>query len=303
MDELALQLGIDPFELRRINAVREGDPLLTTHEETEPDLGLGQLRPRPVPRPRRRRRCARGNGVAAPAGEHWRVGEGMAVAMIATMAPCGHISETTVTVTPDGRYLARASARPSSATAPPPCTPRSSRPTWRPTPTASSCAAPTPTPSRYDTGAFASAGITVAGKALHAASLALRDRVLAIAARHRRRGRRCSSATACGSASRLIGFAEIVVAAARRVARAPRASPPTAASTASTARSRSTCTPSGSRSTSTPATVRILQSVQSADAGFVMNPEQCRGQIEGGVAQAIGSALYEEVMIGRRHGR
>jgi CO/xanthine dehydrogenase Mo-binding subunit len=43
-------------------------------------------------------------------------------------------------------------------------------------------------------------------------------------------------------------------------------------------------------------TVRILQSVQSADAGFVLNPEQCIGQIEGGVAQGIGSALYEEVM-------
>jgi CO/xanthine dehydrogenase Mo-binding subunit len=27
-----------------------------------------------------------------------------------------------------------------------------------------------------------------------------------------------------------------------------------------------------------------------------MNPEQCFGQIEGGVAQGIGSALYEEVM-------
>ncbi len=43
--------------------------------------------------------------------------------------------------------------------------------------------------------------------------------------------------------------------------------------------------------------VRILQSIQSADAGFVMNPAQCRGQIEGGVAQGIGSALYEEVMV------
>ena len=28
-----------------------------------------------------------------------------------------------------------------------------------------------------------------------------------------------------------------------------------------------------------------------------MNPEQCRGQVEGGVAQGIGSALYEEVMV------
>jgi CO/xanthine dehydrogenase Mo-binding subunit len=44
--------------------------------------------------------------------------------------------------------------------------------------------------------------------------------------------------------------------------------------------------------------VRILQSVQAADAGVVMNPEQCRGQVEGGVAQAIGSALYEQVLIG-----
>jgi CO/xanthine dehydrogenase Mo-binding subunit len=43
--------------------------------------------------------------------------------------------------------------------------------------------------------------------------------------------------------------------------------------------------------------VRILQSVQSADAGTVMNPAQLRGQIEGGVAQAVGSALYEEVLV------
>ena len=44
--------------------------------------------------------------------------------------------------------------------------------------------------------------------------------------------------------------------------------------------------------------VRILQSVQAADAGVVMNPQQCRGQVEGGVAQAIGSALYEQMLIG-----
>ena len=28
-----------------------------------------------------------------------------------------------------------------------------------------------------------------------------------------------------------------------------------------------------------------------------MHPEQCRGQVEGGVAQAIGTALYEEVRL------
>jgi CO/xanthine dehydrogenase Mo-binding subunit len=45
--------------------------------------------------------------------------------------------------------------------------------------------------------------------------------------------------------------------------------------------------------------VRILQSVQAADAGVVINPEQCRGQVEGGAAQAIGSALYEEMLVDR----
>ena len=34
----------------------------------------------------------RGNGVPAPAGENWHVGEGMAVAMIATMAMSARIS-------------------------------------------------------------------------------------------------------------------------------------------------------------------------------------------------------------------
>ena len=43
--------------------------------------------------------------------------------------------------------------------------------------------------------------------------------------------------------------------------------------------------------------IRILRSVHAADAGTVMNPLQCRGQVEGGVAQAIGAALYEEVLI------
>ncbi|WP_375407368.1 molybdopterin cofactor-binding domain-containing protein, partial [uncultured Amnibacterium sp.] len=43
--------------------------------------------------------------------------------------------------------------------------------------------------------------------------------------------------------------------------------------------------------------VRILKSVQGVDAGTVLNPEQLRGQVEGGTAQAIGSALYEEVKV------
>ena len=43
--------------------------------------------------------------------------------------------------------------------------------------------------------------------------------------------------------------------------------------------------------------IRILRSVQAADAGVVINPMQCRGQVEGGVAQALGGALYEDMVV------
>ena len=43
--------------------------------------------------------------------------------------------------------------------------------------------------------------------------------------------------------------------------------------------------------------IKILRSIHAADAGRVINPMQCRGQVEGGVAQSLGAALYEEMVI------
>ncbi len=43
--------------------------------------------------------------------------------------------------------------------------------------------------------------------------------------------------------------------------------------------------------------IKILKSVHAADAGRVANPVQCRGQVEGGVAQSLGATLYEEMVI------
>ena len=43
--------------------------------------------------------------------------------------------------------------------------------------------------------------------------------------------------------------------------------------------------------------MRVLDSVHAVDAGVVINPGQLRGQVEGGVAQASGSALQEEVLV------
>ena len=46
--------------------------------------------------------------------------------------------------------------------------------------------------------------------------------------------------------------------------------------------------------------LRILRSVHAADAGTVINPAQCRGQVEGGVMMGIGAALYESMSVDKR---
>src|SRR4029079_17228738 len=43
--------------------------------------------------------------------------------------------------------------------------------------------------------------------------------------------------------------------------------------------------------------IRILQSIQAVDAGVVINPVQLRGQVEGAIAQALGYALFEKLLI------
>ena len=43
--------------------------------------------------------------------------------------------------------------------------------------------------------------------------------------------------------------------------------------------------------------IRILQSVQAFDAGTILNPMQARGQVEGGVAQGIGTTLFERMVF------
>lgn len=43
--------------------------------------------------------------------------------------------------------------------------------------------------------------------------------------------------------------------------------------------------------------IEILHSVQAADAGRVVNPNRCRGQIDGGIGQAYGAALHEAVLV------
>ena len=144
----------------------------------------------------------------------------------------------------------------------------------------------------FDTGAFASAGLFVAGNAVLRAANAVRDRILDFAAAHTgvhrrdvldgRRRCRLRRHGACRWPS-----------SSRRPERAASGSPPPARPTAHPAASPPTRRGSASPSTAVTGEIRILYSVQATDAGVVINPAQVRGQVEGGVAQGIGFALTE----------
>ncbi|PFG42609.1 CO/xanthine dehydrogenase Mo-binding subunit/aerobic-type carbon monoxide dehydrogenase small subunit (CoxS/CutS family) [Isoptericola jiangsuensis] len=298
MDLLAQELDVDPFELRRRNAVRDGDPLLTVSEEPEPDLrwgsyGLDQCLDLA------QAALARGNGVEAPPG--WRTGEGMAISLIAGAAPGGHHAHATATLRPDGTYvLGVGTAEFGNGTS-----------TVHRQIAATVLAAP---PDRvvlrtadtdlveHDTGAFASAGTVVAGKALTRACTALRDTVLERA--RRLVGADADAATELTADGVHVGDRRVSL---PEVAAAVLRDPGASGDGGLTAHGRDdglersmAFNVHAVRVAVDPETgsVRVLQSVQAADAGFVMNPAQCRGQVEGGAAQGLGSALYEEVLVG-----
>jgi putative selenate reductase molybdopterin-binding subunit len=281
MDELARRVGISGFELRRRNAIRPGDPIVVTDADEETDLQYGgyglpealALAEATLAEP----------GEPEPEGPEWRIGTGMALGMIATMPPRGHFSEVRLQLDPDGgATLDVGTAEFGNGTT-----------TVHGQIVAELLAIP---PDRvrirssdtdgatYDTGAFGSAGTVVAGKAVHLAALAMRDRVLAAAGPGA-----VLDAGGVRTPSGLLplgGFAPIG----------------TTGSADGTPRSLA-FNVHGFRVAVHRGTgeVRILKSVQGVDAGTVLNPEQLRGQVEGGTAQAIGSALYEEVRVVEGH--
>ncbi|MEU4598887.1 molybdopterin cofactor-binding domain-containing protein [Nocardia sp. NPDC023988] len=284
VDELARRIGADPFDFRRRNVVVPGDRF-TGAEVDESDLtfgsyGLDQCLDTA------QRALHRGNGAKAP-GPDWRVGEGMAVAMIATVPPRGHHADATAHLLIDGRYeMSVGTAEFGNGTT---------------TVHAQLAATALATSADrivirqsdtdlvgHDTGAFGSTGTMVAGKASYAAALELHAMMLARAAKvsgHPERdcvleagGVRCGDEVV--TAAQLLADGDLV-------AHGTHSGTPRSVSFNVHAFRVAVRPPTGE--------VRILQSIQVADAGTVLNPVQLRGQVEGGVAQAIGTALYEDM--------
>ncbi|MCC8979509.1 molybdopterin-dependent oxidoreductase [Bradyrhizobium acaciae] len=292
IDELAKQLGINPFEMRRRNIVKPGDPMLSPppsnyHDVRYGSYGLDQC----IDLVERALSAERPHYALS---EDWLIGEGIALTMIDTVPPAGHLSDSKITLRDDGGFeLTVGTAefgngtstvhRQLAATA---LATTVDRISLRQSDTALG---------GHDTGAYGSAGTFVAGRATQAAAENLADAIKIFASE-------LSSASAapctlenetaiCGAERR--SFLEL--------ARAARASGRTLhgiGNSAGTPRSVA-FNVQGFRVAVNKGTgeVRILKSVQAADAGRVANPMQCRGQIEGGVAQSLGAALYEELII------
>jgi CO/xanthine dehydrogenase Mo-binding subunit len=201
------------------------------------------------------------SAAAAPVEPHpdgWLVGTGMALTMIAAGPPGGHFADATVTRLDDGRYeLAVGTAEFGNGS------------TTVHAQIAADALATTPDHIvlrqsdtdlvAHDTGAFGSTGVVVAGKAVLHAARALRAKILAGSADEPLRAH-----GHWGGSPRSVAFNAQWF----RIAVDP---------------------DSGE--------IRILRSVHSADAGTVLNPLQCRGQVEGGIAQALGATLAEHVDI------
>ena len=101
IDELAKQLGISPFEMRRRNIVKPGDAMLSPPDNGYHDVfygsyGLDQCLDLVE------RAMAAETKVDLP--PDWLVGEGIALTMIDTVPPAGHIGDCYIALREDGGF-------------------------------------------------------------------------------------------------------------------------------------------------------------------------------------------------------
>ena len=292
IDEIARALSIDPYEFRRINAVKPSDAMISPGASGHEDMlvgsyGLDQCLDLV-------QAAMRAPEPPHGLGPDWRVGEGVALTMIGTAPPGGHFADVSAELRADGRFelvvgtaeFGNGTATVHRQIAAGALATRVDRIELRASDTDHG---------GHDTGAFGSTGLMIAGRATQLAAEALARAVLA------------EGAVALGAEAKDCALAdEAVVCGARRVSFAELAAKAHQSNRALKATGHFDGTPrsiafnvQGFRVAVNQGTgeVKILKSVQAADAGRVANPMQCRGQIEGGVAQAIGASLYEELIV------
>jgi putative selenate reductase molybdopterin-binding subunit len=292
IDEVARGLGISPFEFRRRNAVKLGDPMVAPPGGEHNDViygsyGLDQCLDLVE-------RAMQVQGPKTDLSAEWLIGEGIALTMIDTVPPAGHISDSKISLREDGGFeLTVGTAEFGNGTS---TVHRQ---------IAASALATTVDQIRllqsdtahggHDTGAYGSTGTFVAGRATQAAAENLAEDIKTFASTAMKTSPdSCvlkSNSAVCGK--QLLSFAEIAEAARKQgqTLSASGTSEGTPRSVAFNVQGFRIAVNKGTGE------IKILKSVHAADAGRVANPMQCRGQVEGGVAQSLGATLYEEMVI------
>jgi putative selenate reductase molybdopterin-binding subunit len=292
IDELARQLGISPFEFRRRNIVKPGDPMLSPPDAGHTDVlygsyGLDQCLDLVE-------RAMQAEAPKHTLSADWLIGDGIALTMIVTVPPDGHFADCKISLREDGGFeLVVGTAEFGNGTA---TVHRQ---------IAASALATTVDQIRllqsdtahggHDTGAYGSAGTFVAGRATQAAAENLAEELRIFAAATTRIN---PAACVLENDSAICGKQHLSFAQLAEAARARGKTLSGSGTSAGTPRSVA-FNVQGFRVAVNKGTgeIKILKSVHAADAGRVANPTQCRGQVEGGVAQSLGATLYEEMVI------
>jgi CO/xanthine dehydrogenase Mo-binding subunit len=288
---LAVKLGIDPADLRRRNVVRPGDALLALADHADDveftEDGITECIDLVD-------EALHLDGSGRDLGPDWLVGAGAASSMHETAPPTDHLSDAWATLRDDGTYeIAVGTVEFGEGTST--VHVQIAATNLGTTPARIHLVQSDTDRTGFDTGAFASAGMFVAGNAVNHASTALRTRILAFAARHTGVdvadctmdddgvvcGDQRLTLTALAEASRRRGLR---LTESRKAYGSPRSV-------------TSNCHGFRIAVHRVTGEIRILYSVHATDAGVIINPAQVRGQVEGGVAMGIGFALTENFHV------
>ena len=290
IDEVARMIGMDAIEFRRVNVVHKGEDMIGLHKAPDDVIygsyGLDQCLDLA------QAAMMRGDGDEPPAG--WAVGEGYALTMIDTVPPGGHYSDTHIWLESDGSYgMTIGTAEFGNGTST--VHRQVAASTLNAKPTSIRFQQSDTDHGGHDTGAYGSTGTVIAGRATQFAAEALRDKIFSFASKYAGiDAKLCKlddTSVVCGSKSLLL--TDLFKAAAAQGVELK------AHGTANGIPRSVAFNVQGFRVAvnTVSGEVKILKSVQAADAGTVINPMQCRAQVEGGVAQALGAALFEEIVI------
>lgn len=291
IDELGQLLGLSPFEIRRRNMVGPRDWIESIWKDVADiefgSYGLDQ--------------ClnlveaalATEGGPLKPDGDEWAEGVGIALAMLDCGPPTEHRSGALMMLLPDGTYhLAVGSTEMGNGSVTSHRQIAADVLGARADDVGIINADTDLTP--YDTGTFASTGTVVAGKAVALSAAALRDNILTYAGYHTGTPSsdwRLEDAHVV-SGDRRISLTDLH-AAGRREGHRFEAKRKAYLSPRSTAFNVQAFRIAVHLITGE---IQILRSIHAADIGRLINPMQCRGQIDGAIAMGIGWVLTENMV-------